>query len=91
MRIILFSLLFLSGAGSIVNGISDPEKKKNKSGWSFGFFPAFGYDSNTGVKYGGVLKLFDYGDGSDYPAYDQSFHFEWSRTTKGSGVLTCPL
>ncbi|MDY0099523.1 MAG: BamA/TamA family outer membrane protein [Bacteroidales bacterium] len=86
MRIILFSLLFLSGAGSIVNGISDPEKKKNKSGWSFGFFPAFGYDSNTGVKYGGVLKLFDYGDGSDYPAYDQSFHFEWSRTTKGSGV-----
>lgn len=29
-----------------------------KDGWSFGFFPVFGYDSNTGTKYGGILKLF---------------------------------
>ena len=38
------------------------------------------------MKYGGVLKLFDYGDGSSYPRYDQSFHFEWSRTTRGTGT-----
>lgn len=62
------------------------EKEKNKEGWSFGFFPAFGYDSNTGTKYGGIFKLFDYGDGSSYPRYDRSLHFEWSRTTKGSGT-----
>jgi outer membrane protein assembly factor BamA len=61
-------------------------KEKMKKGWSFGFFPAFGYDSNTGVKYGGIFKLFNYGDGIAYPRYDESFHFEWSRTTKGSGT-----
>jgi len=81
--IILLAILLLSG-----NFISGQEmvKEKMKKGWSFGFFPAFGYDSNTGVKYGGQLKLFDYGDGSSYPRYDQSLHFEWSRTTRGTGV-----
>lgn len=62
------------------------EKVKMKDGWSFGFFPAFGYDSNTGVKYGGYLKLFDYGDGSSYPKFDQSINFILTRTTKGSGA-----
>ena len=81
--IILLSILLFSG-----NTISGQEKAKEKmkKGWSFGFFPAFGYDSNTGVKYGGQLKLFDYGNGSSYPRYDQSIHFEWSRTTRGTGV-----
>lgn len=85
MRRSLFFLLFCFFIINIITG-QEKEKRKMKKGWSFGFFPAFGYDSNTGVKYGGVLKLFDYGDGIGYPAYDQSFHFEWSRTTKGSGV-----
>ena len=73
-----------------VNLISGQEKEKvkvkMKKGWSFGVFPSFGYDSNTGTKYGGILKLYDYGDGSAYPRYDQNFHFEWSRTTRGSGT-----
>jgi hypothetical protein len=80
--LILLISLFISG---ILSG-QDKPKEKMKDGWSFGFFPAFGYDSNTGVKYGGILKLFDYGDGSAYPGFDQSIHFQWSRTTKGSGV-----
>lgn len=81
--IILFAFILLSG-----NFISGQEKvkEKMKKGWSFGFFPAFGFDSNTGTKYGGIFKLFDYGDGSSYPRYDQSFHFEWSQTTKGTGT-----
>jgi outer membrane protein assembly factor BamA len=62
------------------------EKEKMKEGWSFGFFPAFGYDPNTGVKYGGILKLYDYGDGSSYPRFNQNIHFELSRTSKGSGI-----
>jgi len=82
--IFLFLLisLFISG---ILFGQEKP-REKMKDGWSFGFFPAFGYDSNTGVKYGGTLKLFDYGDGTAYPRYNHSLHFQWSRTTKGSGV-----
>jgi outer membrane protein assembly factor BamA len=86
MKRTLFLILFiLIYAGNLICG-QEKAKEKMKKGWSFGFFPAFGYDSNTGVKYGGILKLFDYGDGSGYPAYNQSFHFEWSRTTRGSGV-----
>ena len=70
---------------SLLSG-QEKEKVKMKKGWTFGAFPVFGYDSNTGVKYGGILKLFDYGDGTKYPMYDQNLHFEWSRTTKGSGI-----
>lgn len=83
ISIILIAILLLS-----YNFISGQEKvkEKMKKGWSFGFFPAFGYDSNTGTKYGGIFKLFDYGDGSSYPQYDQSIHFEWSQTTKGQGM-----
>jgi outer membrane protein assembly factor BamA len=81
--ILLFAMIFLPG--NFIFG-QKKEKEKMKDGWSFGFFPAFGYDSNTGVKYGGILKLFDYGDGTLYPRYDQSIHFEWSRTTRGSGT-----
>ena len=85
MRRLLVLLILITSFITYTSG-TGREKEKAKKGWSFGFFPAFGYDSNTGVKYGGVLKLFDYGDGSRYPAFDQSLHFEWSRTTKGSGV-----
>ena len=78
--IILLALTVSIAAGQ------EKVKEKNKDGWSFGFFPVFGYDSNTGTKYGGILKLFDYGDGSSYPRYDQAFNLELSRTTKGQGV-----
>ncbi|MEI7829181.1 MAG: hypothetical protein WCI31_05405 [Prolixibacteraceae bacterium] len=81
--IILLFIILLS-VSSITGQVK--EKEKTKKGLSFGFFPAFGYDSNTGTKYGGILKLFDYGNGSSYPRYNQSLHFEWSQTTKGSGV-----
>jgi hypothetical protein len=88
MKIILRSLFLIALFClqlSLLSGQAK-EKVKMKKGWSFGAFPVFGYDSNTGVKYGGILKLFDYGDGSRYPSYDQNFHFELSRTTKGSGT-----
>jgi hypothetical protein len=83
-KFIVISLL-LSGTFCTA-GAQEKVKEKMKDGWSFGFFPSFGYDSNTGAKYGGILKLFDYGDGSSYPRYDQAFNLEISRTTKGQGV-----
>ncbi len=81
-------LLMLAGFCFILNPASGQgkEKVKIKKGWSFGAFPTLGYDSNTGFKYGGILKLYDYGDGSRYPLYDQNIHLEISRTTKGSGT-----
>jgi len=83
-RFLILSLILIC----VFDSASGQEKMKEKmkSGWSFGFFPVFGYDSNTGTKYGGILKLFDYGDGTSYPRYDQAFNLEISRTTKGQGI-----
>lgn len=82
--ILLISIVFISECRLIY---SQPgENEKMKKGWTFGFFPAFGYDPNIGAKYGGILKLYDYGDGNGYPRYDQSIHFEWSVTTKGQAT-----
>ena len=73
---------------SLVSGYAsgqEKEKVKMKDGWTFGAFPDLGYDSNTGFKYGGILRLYDYGDGSKYPTYDQNINLEISRSTKGQG------
>jgi hypothetical protein len=78
-------LFFLSHLPTILCG-QEKEKVRIKKGWTFGVLPVFGYDSNTGFKYGGVLKLYDYGDGSKYPSFNQNLNLEISRTTKGSGT-----
>jgi hypothetical protein len=62
------------------------KKEKIKKGFSFGAVPAIAYDTDLGFKYGLVVNLYDYGDGSRYPQYDHSLYLEWSRTTKGNGI-----
>ena len=64
-----------------------PESKEEiKTGWTFGGVPAVAYDSDVGFKYGAVVNFYHFGDGSTYPKYRHSLYFEWSRTTKGSGI-----
>jgi outer membrane protein assembly factor BamA len=62
------------------------KKEKIKKGWNFGAVPVVAYDTDIGFKYGLVVNPFNYGDGSNYPKYNHSLYFEWSRTTKGSGI-----
>jgi outer membrane protein assembly factor BamA len=81
----LLALMLLAGNVLAQDETSD-DKEKTKSGWSFGGVPAIAYDSDIGFKYGAVVNFFDYGDGSYYPKYKHSLYFEWSRTTKGSGI-----
>lgn len=61
-------------------------QEKPKSGLSFGVLPVVGYNSDMGFQYGGVLNIFQYGNGSIYPEYKYSLYTEVSRTTKGGGV-----
>jgi outer membrane protein assembly factor BamA len=61
-------------------------KEKTKKGWSLGAVPAIAYDSDIGFKIGAVVNFFDYGDGTIYPEYRHSLYFEYSITTKGSGI-----
>jgi len=84
MRCLFLAIIFIIPVLAL-NG-QEREKVRMKKGVTFGVFPVFGYDSNTGVRYGGILKLFDYGDGTKYPMYNRNLSFEWSRTTKGSGT-----
>ena len=75
---LLFTLLILPGLLSA----QDTEK----SGWTIGGVPAISYNSDRGFQYGVVLELYNFGDGSDYPNYQQTIQGEWSRTTGGSGI-----
>lgn len=84
-------LLFLQGfAVSLFSQPADSlnagKKEKIKTGWTFGAVPALAFDSDIGFKYGAVVNLFDYGDGKSYPEYHHSLYFEYSVTTKGSGI-----
>lgn len=66
----------------------EKEKKEAKTptGFSFGALPTVSFDTDLGFQYGGLVNLFDYGDGSIYPGYKHSLKMEISRYTKGSGI-----
>ena len=65
--------------------------EKIKKGWTFGAVPAIAYDSDLGFRYGGLVNLYYYGDGTSYPRYNHSIYVEWSHTTKGSDKKTLSL
>lgn len=58
-----------------------------KTGLNFGPLPAVAYDADKGFQYGAILQIFDYGDGKNYPNYDNKTYFEYSRFTKGSQLI----
>lgn len=64
------------------------EKKAEliKKNWNFGALPTITFDTDLGFQYGALVNLYDFGDGSRYPKYNQSLYFEVSRFTKGSGI-----
>lgn len=57
-----------------------------KKGINVGVLPAVTYDTDLGFQYGGIVNLFQYGDGSRYPRYDHALYAEISRYTKGTGI-----
>jgi len=58
-----------------------------KEGWKTGIpIPTISFDQDLGFQYGIALDLFDFGKPGIYPEYKHKFYFEWSRTTKGSGI-----
>lgn len=91
MKIRLYSLaLALLFSASLTaqeaDSTSSKKEEKVKSGFNIGGLPVVAYNSDIGFKYGALLNLYWYGDGSRYPQYDHSLYLEWSRTTKGNGI-----
>ena len=87
----LFSLLLALLFGTTImaqeaDSTSSKKEEKIKTGFNLGGVPVVAYDSDIGFKYGALLNLYWYGDGSRYPQYDHSLYLEWSRTTKGNGI-----
>jgi hypothetical protein len=80
-----FTLIFICALSFAANDTTSV-KKKIKSGWSFGAIPVIAFDTDIGLKYGGLVNFYHYGDGTIYPEYKHSIYLEWSRTTKGSGI-----
>jgi len=70
----------------LVFSISLSAEESIKTGNNLGVLPAISYNSDLGIQYGAILNLFNYGDGSRYPAYNHSLYLELSRYTKGSGI-----
>jgi len=62
------------------------KKKKDivKKGLNLGPLPVVAYDADKGLQLGAILQLFDYGDGSRYPNYENKTYLEASFFTKGS-------
>lgn len=84
-RTAVLLLLFATFIIKIDAQIKDLEKAKK--GWNLGILPAIAFDSDLGYQYGGVANLFNYGNGSRYPAYNHSIYIEASKYSKGSGTL----
>lgn len=84
----VFLLIILFTSPLILAAQSAEEKRKEvvKTGWNYGFLPAISFDSDLGFQYGGLVNLFDYGDGTRFPDYQHSMYIEVSRYTKGSGI-----
>lgn len=58
-----------------------------KKGLNLGVLPAVSYNSDEGFQYGAILNLFNYGNGTHYPKYNQSYYLELSKFTKGSTIM----
>ena len=55
-----------------------------KKGISFGPLPVVAFDQDKGFQYGGLLNIYDFGDGSHYPHPRQQWYIEASAYTKGT-------
>lgn len=78
---VLFALISLTSFSQ-----TDKKEQVVKQGWNFGALPTITFDTDLGFQYGALVNLFNYGDGSRYPRYNQSLYFEISHYTKGSGI-----
>jgi outer membrane protein assembly factor BamA len=90
-RIVYLFISFTIVLSTNLSGQADSSKSaakadKIKTGWNFGALPAIAYDTDIGFKYGALVNLYHYGDGTQYPKYRHSLYFEWNHTTKGSGT-----
>ncbi len=80
------------------NKEKEPKKKKPvkynengeiiKTGYNFGPLPVVAFDNDRGFQFGGILNLYNFGDGSTYPNPKSSWYFEASAYVKEGRIGT---
>jgi len=58
-----------------------------KKGVTVGALPVLAYDTDFGLKYGGVINVFQFGKGETFPDYKHSFFLEFNNTSARSSKL----
>lgn len=66
------------------NEIRNADGEIIKQGYNFGPLPVVAFDQDKGFQFGGILNIFNFGDGSNYPNPKSSWYIEASAYTKGS-------
>jgi hypothetical protein len=84
LAFVLSGLMLLHISGRAQN--EEEKKAEIPTGFTFGALPTVSYDADMGFQYGGLVSLYDYGDGKLYPSYKQMLKAEISRYTKGSAT-----
>ncbi|MBK7212349.1 MAG: BamA/TamA family outer membrane protein [Bacteroidales bacterium] len=85
MKKSLITLFMIALAFTLAYG-QDAKTDQVKKNLNIGLLPTISFDADMGFQYGGLVSLYDYGDGSLYPSYKQMMKVEVSRYTKGSGT-----
>lgn len=83
-----FLLFFFLFTNAFVTYAQNKADDFQKTGWSPGVLPNISYNSDIGFKAGAVCRLFDYGDGNQYPDYKHSFYLDIYASTKKSENIT---
>ena len=77
-----FTLLVISSM--TIASLCGQKKEIVKTGINLGPLPAVAFDADKGFQMGGLLNIYDFGDGSTYPNPRQQWYMEASFFTKGS-------
>ena len=63
---------------------TNPNDTASRSPISWGIIPALAFDADLGLKYGGVINIFDYGNYDIFPKYHQHLFIRLINTTGGT-------
>ena len=81
---VLFNLCVWVLAGTNPVRATTGNDHKHRSPISWGVIPALAFDADLGLKYGGVINIFDYGNYDIFPKYFQHLFIRIINTTGGT-------
>jgi hypothetical protein len=85
--VLLWLIIFLK----VIPAQNLSDSANTEKHYAFGVIPAFSFDADIGLKYGGIINLFDYGVDGKTSGYDQYLYLRITNTTRGTFNLQSVL